>query len=200
MKGGLWTTEEHQQFMRGYDKWGHGNWKQISEDFVPTRTNKQICSYAIKCFGTNKIGKNGTTGGPWTTEEKEQFWIGYHACGHGNWTQLHDDYLPTRTNKQICSHALMQLGPEHFTTMKRKRKEREQQGNHNIINQNNNISSDGATTTTDNHLNKTTATTTIIPKKGTFDDDDDDKDNDDDDVATTDEDINDGFFDVSKLF
>mmetsp|Transcript_1445 Transcript_1445/g.2758 ORF Transcript_1445/g.2758 Transcript_1445/m.2758 type:complete len:846 (+) Transcript_1445:271-2808(+) len=42
---GIWTEEEHQQFLEGYKK--HGTqWKLVSE-FVPTRTHTQVKSHGI---------------------------------------------------------------------------------------------------------------------------------------------------------
>ena len=61
MRDGPWSKTEHDTFMAGYNKWGHGNWKQIMNEFVPTRDNKQICQYAIKCFDKSKKQKTKIT-------------------------------------------------------------------------------------------------------------------------------------------
>ena len=77
---------------------------------------------------------------------------GYDHCGHGNWIQIRDDFVPTRTNKQICSHALMCFGPEHFKLMKQKRK--------------------ATTTTRSRTAIKSKSTGKKLPKKQKFDADD----------------------------
>ena len=61
MRDEPWSKAEHDTFMAGYDKWGHGNWKQIMDEFVPTRNNKQICAYAMKRFVKNKKQKTKIT-------------------------------------------------------------------------------------------------------------------------------------------
>ncbi len=46
---GPWTKEEHAAFMEGHDKYGN-QWIRISDEFVPTRTPKQIGSHALAYF------------------------------------------------------------------------------------------------------------------------------------------------------
>ncbi|XVE60709.1 hypothetical protein DITRI_Ditri05aG0149900 [Diplodiscus trichospermus] len=47
-QGKPWTREEHRAFLRGLEVYGPSRWKQISEDFVKTRTPNQIASHAQK--------------------------------------------------------------------------------------------------------------------------------------------------------
>lgn len=49
-KGQPWTEEEHNQFLLGMDKYGKGDWKSISKEFVKTRTPTQVASHAQKHF------------------------------------------------------------------------------------------------------------------------------------------------------
>ncbi|CAO2163353.1 unnamed protein product [Urochloa humidicola] len=49
-KTGIWTKDEHRQFLCGLSLLGRGKWKEISRDYVPTRTPSQISSHAQKYF------------------------------------------------------------------------------------------------------------------------------------------------------
>lgn len=49
-KGIAWTEDEHRQFLLGLDKYGKGDWRSISRNFVVTRTPTQVASHAQKYF------------------------------------------------------------------------------------------------------------------------------------------------------
>nr|QSD99808.1 MYB family transcription factor [Melilotus albus] len=45
-----WTEDEHKLFLKGLKKYGKGRWKDISKEFVVTKTPIQIASHAQKYF------------------------------------------------------------------------------------------------------------------------------------------------------
>ncbi|CAO2210959.1 unnamed protein product [Urochloa humidicola] len=51
---GIWTKKEHWQFLYGLSIHGYGKWKEISRDFVTTRTTSQVYSHAHKYFHRKK--------------------------------------------------------------------------------------------------------------------------------------------------
>lgn len=49
-KGVPWTEEEHRRFLMGLQKHGKGDWRNISRNFVITKTPTQVASHAQKYF------------------------------------------------------------------------------------------------------------------------------------------------------
>ncbi|KNA18949.1 hypothetical protein SOVF_066050 [Spinacia oleracea] len=49
-KGQPWSENEHKQFLLGLHKYGKGDWKSISMEFVRTRSASQVASHAQKYF------------------------------------------------------------------------------------------------------------------------------------------------------
>lgn len=49
-KGIAWSEEEHRLFLQGLEKYGKGDWRSISRNFVITRTPTQVASHAQKYF------------------------------------------------------------------------------------------------------------------------------------------------------
>ncbi|XAR63889.1 hypothetical protein NMG60_11024032 [Bertholletia excelsa] len=49
-KGIPWTEDEHRLFLLGLDKFGKGDWRSISRNYVISRTPTQVASHAQKYF------------------------------------------------------------------------------------------------------------------------------------------------------
>ncbi|XP_019420466.1 PREDICTED: transcription factor DIVARICATA-like [Lupinus angustifolius] len=49
-KGIAWTEDEHRLFLLGLEKYGKGDWRSISRNFVLTRNPTQVASHAQKYF------------------------------------------------------------------------------------------------------------------------------------------------------
>ncbi|XP_057492569.1 transcription factor SRM1-like isoform X3 [Actinidia eriantha] len=49
-RGIAWTEEEHRLFLLGLEKYGKGDWRSISRNFVVSRTPTQVASHAQKYF------------------------------------------------------------------------------------------------------------------------------------------------------
>ncbi|XP_060170037.1 transcription factor MYBS1-like [Lycium barbarum] len=49
-KGIPWTAEEHRLFLQGLEKYGKGDWRNISSNCVLSRTPRQVASHAQKFF------------------------------------------------------------------------------------------------------------------------------------------------------
>ncbi|XP_071692160.1 transcription factor SRM1-like [Rutidosis leptorrhynchoides] len=49
-KGVPWTEDEHRLFLLGLEKYGKGDWRSISRNFVVSRTPTQVASHAQKYF------------------------------------------------------------------------------------------------------------------------------------------------------
>ncbi|CAH9082617.1 unnamed protein product [Cuscuta europaea] len=49
-KGIPWSEEEHRLFLLGLDKFGKGDWRSISRNYVVSRTPTQVASHAQKYF------------------------------------------------------------------------------------------------------------------------------------------------------
>lgn len=55
-KGVPWTEDEHRRFLMGLQKHGRGDWRNISRNFVITKTPTQVASHAQKYFMRQNSG------------------------------------------------------------------------------------------------------------------------------------------------
>nr|ACR09741.1 DIV2A protein [Heptacodium miconioides] len=53
-KGVPWTEDEHRRFLMGLQKHGKGDWRNISRNFVITKTPTQVASHAQKYYARLK--------------------------------------------------------------------------------------------------------------------------------------------------
>ena len=60
-RGEKWSVEEHELFLTGVRACGRGQWRQISKNFVKTRTPVQVASHAQKHF--DKIARSTSKSG-----------------------------------------------------------------------------------------------------------------------------------------
>ncbi|KAF8725844.1 hypothetical protein HU200_020405 [Digitaria exilis] len=74
-----WTKGEHRQFLHGLYVYGWGNWADISEYFVTTKSPTQICSHAQKYINMLE-----------STYEKQHY--------NTNTVRLHDDEPSVQSN------------------------------------------------------------------------------------------------------
>ncbi|XP_047327475.1 transcription factor DIVARICATA-like [Impatiens glandulifera] len=68
-KGIPWTEEEHRRFLMGLEKHGKGDWRNISRNYVISKTPTQVASHAQKYFirqnslGSSTGGSSSSNGG-----------------------------------------------------------------------------------------------------------------------------------------
>lgn len=61
-KGVPWTEEEHRRFLMGLEKHGKGDWRNISRNYVISKTPTQVASHAQKYFIRQNSGAGAGAG------------------------------------------------------------------------------------------------------------------------------------------
>ncbi|OWM69988.1 transcription factor DIVARICATA-like [Punica granatum] len=60
-KGIPWTEEEHRRFLQGLLKYGKGDWRNISRNYVVSKTPTQVASHAQKYFIRQQLSSNSNS-------------------------------------------------------------------------------------------------------------------------------------------
>jgi len=103
-KGAQWTAKEKKALLAGLDTLGWGRWTTIVDEFVPSKDRAQVCQRAWEHHHRHRSRDEVATFA-WTEEEERAVVTGMRALGWGKWKILAQEYVPSKTRRQVSSYV-----------------------------------------------------------------------------------------------